>query len=42
MEAVKPAAVARVAVSAPGRDWSLPLLMGLALAIVTAVPYAYG
>src|SRR5438445_9641909 len=39
MEAVRP--VARVAASAPGRDWTLPLVMGLVLAIVTAVPYAY-
>src|SRR6267378_8545531 len=41
MEAVSPAPVARVAVSAPGREWRIPLITGLVLAVVTALPYLY-
>jgi hypothetical protein len=37
----KPAPVARAETTTSGGDWRLPLLTGLALAIVTAVPYAY-
>jgi hypothetical protein len=43
MEAVRPApAVARAETARPGLgEWRVPLLTGLALAVVTAVPYAY-
>src|SRR6266849_3776039 len=41
MEAVRPAPVARAATASSGGEWRLPLLTGLALAVVTAVPYAY-
>ncbi|HEX9475464.1 MAG TPA: hypothetical protein VGA41_02310, partial [Candidatus Dormibacteraeota bacterium] len=41
MDAVKPAPATRIEAASRGGGWRLPLLVGLALAIVTAVPYAY-
>ena len=42
MEAVRPAAVARAETARPGLgEWRVPLFTGLALAVVTAVPYLY-
>ncbi|HAC44628.1 MAG TPA: hypothetical protein DCF65_01035, partial [Chloroflexi bacterium] len=37
----RPAATTRAEATSSGHEWRLPLLTGLALAIVTAVPYAY-
>ena len=41
VDAVKPAQATGAEATSPGGGWRLPLLVGLALAIVTAVPYAY-
>src|SRR6266705_6274265 len=42
MEAVRPAPAARESARAGGlMEWRLPLLTGLVLAVVTAVPYLY-
>ena len=41
MDAVKPAPATRIEAASRGGGWRLPLLVGLVLAIVTAVPYAY-
>ena len=41
MEAVKPLPAARAVPRGLG-EWRVPLFTGLALALVTAVPYVYG
>ena len=41
LEAVRPVPTTRVEATSSRSEWRLPLLTGLALAVVTAVPYAY-